>query len=743
MTANRRPRRYGSPVTSRIAFCSTMALVTLILVLASGALASEQQFQDALKMARRGNVVDATAELEQLRSSAHGDLAYRCDLALGNLNLQRRRTDLAIPILEDVQGGSSVLAPYATLLLVRAYVLAGAEPERVVELSRQLSRTAAEPGLVEEAEYLNVKGHEALADEQACIASARRYLERHPDTEKSAEVRWILVQQLERVGQKAEAFKLAETIWIDTPASPYALQANKLVKEYTATGRYSRRRLTVDQQFAFARRLQRAGRHGSAADELESYLGRGSAGKKIEARARLAESLYRKRRNDDAVAAATQLRRQAPGNAWTAKAGIHAIKSLRRRDRTPEVRDWCLWVADRHRGEEVAEDALYNLATYTMNMGLAAKSRSSRSALLAESTKVFKRLIGEGRHKSVVTDGYWKYAWLLMRTDRRAQALPVLEELLQRYPKTGYRSAAMFWMGKLESEMGRQQSATRHWRKLYEESPNTYYGHRAKELLDLVVGSTGAPKNLKRFPTVDRLERPRGDATYDLIIALKDVGLYGHARTLLGRYMEDHPQQQLDFALASLQVWSGDPTAASRTLRRKYSGFVKRGGIGIPDEFWQILYPLNYWNTIEEEAAKRNLDPGLVVAIIKNESFFDPDATSFVGAVGLMQIMPDTAPVIASALRVGVPSQAQLYDPILNIRFGTWYFSHRVENFEGNSIAAICSYNAGVNPVKGWMKRYYEVDLDEWIDTIPYVSTRLYVKNIMRDLREYRRIYGI
>jgi soluble lytic murein transglycosylase len=169
---------------------------------------------------------------------------------------------------------------------------------------------------------------------------------------------------------------------------------------------------------------------------------------------------------------------------------------------------------------------------------------------------------------------------------------------------------------------------------------------------------------------------------------------------------------------------------------------VESGGSDIPDEFWHILYPLRQWPAIKAETEKYGFDPWQVVALIRNESFFDADAVSPVGAIGLMQIMPDTAPRIAESLGLPAPTQAELHDPLLNIRFGVWFLAQRVERFGGDLSAALCAYNAGEGPVLKWLEQNQVDDWDEWIEIIPYYATRHYIKKILGDLREYRRIYG-
>ena len=130
----------------------------------------------------------------------------------------------------------------------------------------------------------------------------------------------------------------------------------------------------------------------------------------------------------------------------------------------------------------------------------------------------------------------------------------------------------------------------------------------------------------------------------------------------------------------------------------------------VPRDFWYIVYPYNHRALIERAIREADLEasgiePYLLAALIRMESRFLPTAISPVGAIGLMQLMPDTAEEIARENRLPPPSRSDLFDPGVNIRFGTFYLAKRAEEFKKEWLPAICSYNAGVNPVRRWLAR--------------------------------------
>jgi soluble lytic murein transglycosylase len=197
------------------------------------------------------------------------------------------------------------------------------------------------------------------------------------------------------------------------------------------------------------------------------------------------------------------------------------------------------------------------------------------------------------------------------------------------------------------------------------------------------------------------------------------------------------------FMLADVYSAGGEPFQAIAVLQRRFRNFVRHGGSNIPPRFWQILYPLNYWEAIETEAERRNLDPFLLASIIRQESGFEPTVVSNAGAVGLMQIMPNEASRIGAEAGVEGVTRERLFDPLTNIAVGAAEYSQKLGTMNGNHIFAIAAYNAGEEAVGRWIAQssLRDGDPDIFIDSIPYAETRLYVKSVARNRFEYRRIY--
>lgn len=160
------------------------------------------------------------------------------------------------------------------------------------------------------------------------------------------------------------------------------------------------------------------------------------------------------------------------------------------------------------------------------------------------------------------------------------------------------------------------------------------------------------------------------------------------------------------------------------------------------DDFQRrYLYPYNYRNTINFYADRYDVDRNLVVGVILAESKFDPKACSPYEARGLMQLMPETATWIAGQIEDDNFSIDKLYDPKVNIKYGTWYLSELKSEFGDNEILVLAAYNAGRGNVHNWMKKYNWNDDFSNYDEIPFPETREYVKRVLVNKQEYKRLY--
>ncbi|TCQ08176.1 soluble lytic murein transglycosylase [Serpentinicella alkaliphila] len=155
----------------------------------------------------------------------------------------------------------------------------------------------------------------------------------------------------------------------------------------------------------------------------------------------------------------------------------------------------------------------------------------------------------------------------------------------------------------------------------------------------------------------------------------------------------------------------------------------------------KAIYPTHYIDIVEKYAEVYNIDPYLVLSIIKNESKFNPEAVSRKDARGLMQIAPITGQWASEKLPIESYSQDMLFDPELNIQIGCWYLSILNNQFASNFELVVAAYNAGNGNVSRWLSNpEYSAD-GKNLDNIPFGETRIYQQRVLRDYERYKRIY--
>jgi soluble lytic murein transglycosylase len=175
-------------------------------------------------------------------------------------------------------------------------------------------------------------------------------------------------------------------------------------------------------------------------------------------------------------------------------------------------------------------------------------------------------------------------------------------------------------------------------------------------------------------------------------------------------------------------------------MKRAYPQYLTSGGERLPREILRIIYPIAYWDLIQKYSAPNGLDPYLVAALMCQESTFVANIRSPAKAVGLMQLEPTTARMYAKRLGLSY-SSSLLTTPESNIRIATAYLGDQLREF-GSMYRVLAAYNAGDGRVRRWNLERPELTQEEWIDDIPFFETQAYVRKLLANAEDYRRLYG-
>lgn len=156
--------------------------------------------------------------------------------------------------------------------------------------------------------------------------------------------------------------------------------------------------------------------------------------------------------------------------------------------------------------------------------------------------------------------------------------------------------------------------------------------------------------------------------------------------------------------------------------------------------FFKNAYPLKYYEYVMENSGKYNVEKELILAVIKSESSFRQDVESNVGAIGLMQVMPETFEWLQTHHLMPYLDVGHLKDPKTNIKYGTYLLSILKKRYN-SIIEVICAYNAGIGTVDKWLKNPQYSRDGKTLEKIPYADTAMYVKNVLECHRMYKNLY--
>jgi predicted Zn-dependent protease len=318
------------------------------------------------------------------------------------------------------------------------------------------------------------------------------------------------------------------------------------------------------------------------------------------------------------------------------------------------------------------------------------------------------------------------------------------------YPGTNAHSQVAFLMGKYYLKRGNKIEAEKTLEKLIAAHPRDYYYYRAKHLLD--EDPVALKKNAKWYKLArDRAFVSPSDWSWPILfdldkmtqnyqIDVKELILLRRFDLLI-EHLSNKETLKNDKFLMWLYAQSKEYLKAIRTA---YHIIAKNDNTPeVRMKLIECIYPLCYAAIIADEAGIRNkVDPLLVQALMKQESTFQADIVSKVGAIGLMQLMPYTAKDVARNLNMLRPSANDLTKPNINIRLGVKYLEEVLQSFDYNMVFAIASYNAGPHRIRQWAKKYnFTNDPDMFVENIPYKETRNYVKKVLQNYWTYQELY--
>lgn len=375
-----------------------------------------------------------------------------------------------------------------------------------------------------------------------------------------------------------------------------------------------------------------------------------------------------------------------------------------------------------------AEETLNNLATHYI------VSDEDEQA-----DAVFRELYAKFPKGAYAERAAWRAGWWAYRHGRYQDTTGFFESAVAAFPRSDYRPAYLYWSARARERAGDGQGAAAVYRIATTDYLNTYYGRLAFNRLQGMSIKTASSQPDPVPPPPAAIAPP----TADLIRLLLALGLHEQARDELLFAQRTYGDTPLVGAtLGWVYNKLGDYRRGTVLMKRAYPQYMSEEGAHLPVELLKVIFPLDYWELITKYALANKLDPYLMAALINQESAFDARIKSSAGAIGLMQVMPSTGRQYARKLGLKQYATASLTRPETNIQIGMVCFADALRR-SGGVTRALAGYNAGEQRVVRWNQERPGLELDEYIDDLPFPETQTYVKKILGTAEDYGRLYGV
>jgi soluble lytic murein transglycosylase-like protein/TolA-binding protein len=329
----------------------------------------------------------------------------------------------------------------------------------------------------------------------------------------------------------------------------------------------------------------------------------------------------------------------------------------------------------------------------------------------------------------------WRKGWAAYRDRRYTDAqnyFSATATLALKNQSLGWRAESLYWQARTLQRQNNPKEADGLWDKVLAEYPEGYY----TAAIDARRGTTPPVWAVKHIST--KTPANLDEKTMRSYLRgrdLHDAGLGTLARRDLAVAANTLSAKQRRALLPNLEALGASGLAFREALAMSKARSLSSA------ELRPFLYPRAHRRIVETQARSHGIDPVVVWSLMRQESAFDANAVSPANAIGLMQLLPTTASRIASAANVADASREALFDPETNIKLGTTYLSGLMREFEGRLVLALAAYNAGETAARRWRNEGSGLSEDELIESITYRETRDYVKKILRNMRNYRRIW--
>ena len=542
------------------------------------------------------------------------------------------------------------------------------------------------------------------------------------------EALYLQAQIREAQGDPIRAHALYNTVRDSAPNSRWAAAARKAQVSLRQTFPDLFTFQTIDELAAEADRLARERQTIEAETLYNKLLNNASdAATRLTYLTKLANLFLSTRSRNDAIPTLELIARDFPESAEAAKALYQIGQIYWNRHENTQALEYFQLILEKYPTSEYVDRARFAAADIHEYFGRR-----------PEAIQLYSDIIKLSPVGQIRDDAAWRLAWLYYRNGDLPSASEAFSTLSKQSGNGPFGTAALYWQARISEKSGENDKARQTYRQITASAPESYYQSLSWRALQRLGDASEEPK------WVVASSPQEAD---DPSIAPELVFHLSRARAL-GSLSLQH------LAITELDELNRAATPSDRMRAFLMREYFKTGGYARSLQLANQLpssrrdrepyrYPLAFWQLIQQKAQQRGLDPYLVLALIRQESLFDARARSPAAALGLMQLLQPTAARVAKQIGIAVPTPDMLFDPDVNLTLGTQYLKDLLARYSNNRQKAIAAYNAGESAVDRWEKEISTDDIEEFVERIPYVETRGYVKLVLRNQQIYKSLYEI
>ena len=396
----------------------------------------------------------------------------------------------------------------------------------------------------------------------------------------------------------------------------------------------------------------------------------------------------------------------------------------------------------KYQWSQLRPDALYDLGRIY-----------ERKKQYSDAIHCYQQLVDNHQQSRLVQRTYWQMGWSQFKSNLWMDCLKTFDILQDKYPNDTYALVAEYWKAKCYLRMDKKTLAETNFRRVAQKKRWYYSDLATQQLSNSKITRLNSYDNSLAWLELDkkksiRVERLMRFGMLEDAIAELESDL--HSSDKMEQINHTYNLMICHQKLGNYQ------TAYSYANRLKSFPQLKNDNGQLPIQLYKTLYPFHYADEIIENAKDYNIDPLFVAAMIREESRYNAEVVSPAGARGLMQVMVPTGKAIAKEIKFPDFKGEMLFNPKINIQFGTWYMSDLMRRFNNNCSLVAGAYNGGPNRIKGWLQKakpekvtnlsptsiISQIDIDEFVENIPIDETRRHIKKVMDSYSIYRYLYG-